>query len=114
MIRKLLYWIRQLFVLPIRIYQGTISRITPATCRFKPTCSQYTVESIENRGIFVGGLYGFWRILRCHPFTDGGWDLPPKPKSAQEPAPCSEPNPASGVHECGGPHDPPAESVERD
>mgnify|MGYP002631431246 CR=1 FL=1 len=82
MIARVLHWVRQLFVLPIRIYQGTLSRITPATCRFKPTCSQYTVESIENRGILVGGLYSCWRILRCNPFSDGGWDLPPAPKGA--------------------------------
>ena len=74
---RLLHWTRQLVVLPIRIYQSTLSRITPATCRFKPTCSQYTVEAIENRGVFIGGLHATWRILRCNPFTDGGWDLPP-------------------------------------
>lgn len=86
MIAQILHWIRQIVVLPIRLYQGTISRITPATCRFRPTCSQYAVESIENRGVIVGGLYTCWRLLRCNPFVDGGWDLPPAPKhgSGQE------------------------------
>lgn len=69
---------RWLFVLPIRLYQGTLSRITPATCRFKPTCSQYTLEAIEGHGVFRGGLHATWRILRCHPFTDGGWDPVPE------------------------------------
>jgi putative membrane protein insertion efficiency factor len=74
---SVLHWIRQLVILPIRIYQGTISRITPATCRFRPTCSQYAVEAIQNRGVFVGSAYTLWRLMRCNPFVEGGWDLPP-------------------------------------
>ena len=43
-------------------------------CKFRPTCSQYTLESINNRGVFMGILLGMKRILRCHPWTKGGID----------------------------------------
>lgn len=43
-------------------------------CKFRPTCSQYTLESINNRGVVTGILLGAWRILRCHPWTKGGID----------------------------------------
>lgn len=46
----------------------------PPTCRFTPTCSQYAIEAIEKYGAFRGGLMGLWRILRCHPFSRGGYD----------------------------------------
>ncbi len=44
------------------------------TCKYYPTCSQYTLESINNRGAFVGIILGCWRILRCNPFSKGGYD----------------------------------------
>ncbi len=79
MIESFLRGLRWLVVLPIRLYQGCISRWTPATCRFKPTCSQYAVEAIEGRGVIVGFFLATWRILRCHPFSEGGWDpVPPR------------------------------------
>ncbi|MBI5732050.1 MAG: membrane protein insertion efficiency factor YidD [Candidatus Magasanikbacteria bacterium] len=43
-------------------------------CRFKPTCSEYGYEAIEKFGLARGGLKVFWRILRCHPWSKGGWD----------------------------------------
>ncbi len=93
--RRLLIWVRQLVVLPIRIYQRTISRITPPTCRFSPTCSQYTLEAIENRGVLIGGLYGAWRILRCNPFVEGGWDPPPGSSHGQ----CDHGQPPEGENQ---------------
>jgi len=78
-IESFLRGLRWLVVLPIRLYQGCISRWTPATCRFKPTCSQYAVEAIEGRGVIVGFFLATWRILRCHPFSEGGGDpVPPR------------------------------------
>lgn len=43
-------------------------------CRFTPTCSEYTYQAIEKYGIFTGVLLGAWRIVRCNPFSKGGFD----------------------------------------
>ena len=59
----------------IRFYQKYISR---HTCLYKPTCSQYTLESIHNHGVVKGILLGCWRILRCNPFAKGGYDPAPE------------------------------------
>lgn len=83
--------VRELWVLPIRLYQGTLSRLTPPTCRFRPTCSQYAVEAVRNRGVLEGSLRSAWRLLRCHPFSEGGWDLPPPPRAAASEAPDDPP-----------------------
>ena len=55
----------------IIFYQRHLSK---HTCKYKPTCSQYTLESINNRGVVVGILLGAWRILRCNPLSKGGYD----------------------------------------
>lgn len=54
------------------------------TCMYMPTCSQYTLESINNYGVILGVLMGFFRILRCNPFSSGGYDpVPEKPWKMQ-------------------------------
>lgn len=58
----------------IRLYQSTISQVTPSSCRFQPTCSQYTYEAIAKYGFFHGGFKGFKRLMRCNPFNTGGYD----------------------------------------
>jgi len=58
----------------IRLYQLTISQITPPSCRFTPTCSQYTFEAIKSYGLIKGGWLGIKRLLRCHPLSQGGYD----------------------------------------
>ena len=58
----------------IRFYQMTISRILPSSCRFMPSCSQYTYEAIQKKGIFRGIVMGIRRIARCHPLNAGGYD----------------------------------------
>ncbi|MEE1086919.1 MAG: membrane protein insertion efficiency factor YidD [Schaedlerella sp.] len=60
----------------LRFYQMYISGPTPH-CRFFPTCSQYGIEAIEKYGIVKGGLLTAWRILRCNPFSKGGFDPVP-------------------------------------
>ena len=67
--------LRRIFVFAIRrIYQPFSRRFLPPSCRFRPTCSEYTAQAIEKYGVLKGGLLGLWRILRCHPFSKGGDD----------------------------------------
>jgi uncharacterized protein len=62
----------------IRLYQVTLSRLMPAdTCRFYPSCSRYGFEAIRKYGAIKGSLMAGWRVLRCNPFTPGGYDPVP-------------------------------------
>ncbi len=61
----------------IRIYQHTLSHLFAGSCRFYPSCSQYTYEAIERYGPLRGSWLGLRRILRCHPFAHGGYDPVP-------------------------------------
>jgi len=72
--------VSRFFIWLIRLYQKHISPLLGSNCRYTPTCSQYTVEAIEIHGAFLGMLYGFYRILRCHPFCKGGHDPVPEKK----------------------------------
>lgn len=63
-----------LAVLLIRAYQKTIARLLRPSCRFYPSCSQYTAESIEEFGLIRGVIAGTWRLMRCGPWTAGGFD----------------------------------------
>ena len=58
----------------IKSYKRHVSPLFPPSCRFYPTCSQYTMESIERYGFLKGGLLGLRRLLRCHPLSKGGFD----------------------------------------
>ncbi len=69
--------IKRTLIAMIRYYQRTISPNTGASCRYLPTCSQYAVEAIETHGAFKGILLAAWRILRCNPFSKGGYDPVP-------------------------------------
>ncbi|EFI83846.1 Putative membrane protein insertion efficiency factor [Listeria grayi] len=62
----------------IRLYQKYISRFTPRTCRFYPTCSAYSVEAIQEHGALKGLLLSIIRISKCHPFHKGGIDFVPQ------------------------------------
>lgn len=61
----------------IRLYQHTLSHLFGGSCRFYPSCSEYTYGAIERYGVMRGGWLGFRRIMRCHPFTRGGYDPVP-------------------------------------
>ena len=61
----------------IRCYRRFISPLFPPCCRFYPTCSTYAMQAIEKYGAAQGGWLAFKRIMRCHPFHDGGYDPVP-------------------------------------
>ncbi|MBT8325859.1 MAG: membrane protein insertion efficiency factor YidD [Winogradskyella sp.] len=65
------------FLLLIKIYQLFISPITPATCRYQPTCSHYAKESLNKHGLFHGGKLAIKRIFSCHPWGGSGYDPVP-------------------------------------
>ena len=69
---------KHLLVGLVRGYQRLVSPMLGQNCRFLPSCSEYTVMAIEEWGAVRGSLLALWRILRCHPFSSGGLDLPPR------------------------------------
>ena len=64
---------KQLFLCLIRFYRKHISPLTPPSCRFTPTCSQYAYEAINKYGALKGGWLALKRLLRCHPFYKGDY-----------------------------------------
>ncbi len=75
-----------MLLLLIRFYQKTLSLdhgflsliYSERLCRFHPTCSEYTYQAIEKHGIWKGCYLGLRRVLRCHPWNDGGYDPVPE------------------------------------
>ena len=65
------------FIILVRFYQAAISPFTPATCRFEPTCSSYTLQALEKHGLFKGGWLDIKRIFSCHPWGKSGYDPVP-------------------------------------
>lgn len=66
------------FILLVKIYQWVISPLTPASCRYHPTCSQYTIEALREWGVFTGSWLAIKRISSCHPWGGSGYDPVPK------------------------------------
>lgn len=73
-LKRMLSW---LFLLLIRFYQTCISPLTPAACRYTPTCSQYAKEAIIKHGPLKGSWLALKRILRCNPWGGSGYDPVP-------------------------------------
>lgn len=68
---------RRIAVGVIRLYQRTVSRVLPPSCRFTPSCSEYGAQAITRYGLWRGGWLTMKRIGRCHPFHPGGFDPVP-------------------------------------
>jgi uncharacterized protein len=66
--------LRALAIAPIVIYQKAISPALPRRCRYEPSCSSYALDAIRSYGILRGVVLATWRVLRCNPWSDGGYD----------------------------------------
>jgi len=66
----------QLLIAAVRVYQWLLRPIFGNRCRFYPSCSEYFILAVQKYGAVSGSLRGIWRILRCHPFHQGGYDPP--------------------------------------
>jgi hypothetical protein len=64
----------------IKLYQSLLSPMLGPTCRFHPSCSHYTIDAITEHGLIYGCWLSIRRILKCHPFNDGGYDPVPEKK----------------------------------
>lgn len=71
-------FLTKIFIFPIRLYQWFISPLLGKNCRHIPSCSNYTIQAIEEWGIFKGFLLGIKRISKCHPWGTHGLDPVPK------------------------------------
>ena len=65
---------KKIMILMIRFYKKFISPLLPSTCRFYPTCSTYFIQALEKYGVIKGSYLGIKRILKCHPWHEGGYD----------------------------------------
>jgi len=69
---------KRLALAAIRFYQRRLSPGAPPACRFQPTCSYYAYDAIEQYGAVRGVTMAAWRLLRCNPLNDGGFDPVPE------------------------------------
>jgi uncharacterized protein len=72
--RRALWIARTMVSAPILVYQRVISPGLPRRCRYEPTCSRYALQAIEEYGILRGSVLSVWRLLRCNPWSRGGYD----------------------------------------
>lgn len=76
-IKNVLTWI---LLLPVYFYRAVISPLMPPSCRYTPTCSQYTIEALKKHGPFKGFYLSVKRIISCNPWGGSGYDPVPDPK----------------------------------
>ncbi len=68
---------RYILIFLIKVYRLIISPLFPSSCRFTPTCSEYSIEAIKKYGVIKGGILSAKRVSRCHPLNPGGYDPVP-------------------------------------
>ncbi len=85
---------RRIALAPIRFYQRFISPGIPRRCKYEPTCSHYAAQAIGSYGILRGSILAGWRLLRCNPLSNGGFD-PVEEQKLFKPRPVPEPHPHS-------------------
>ncbi|RLC26612.1 MAG: membrane protein insertion efficiency factor YidD [Deltaproteobacteria bacterium] len=69
--------VKRIFLIFIKLYQCILSPVLGHSCRFYPTCSNYAYEAISRYGPLKGLIFALKRIIRCHPFNEGGFDPVP-------------------------------------
>ena len=74
-------WPRRALALPVRAYRFFLSPWLGSACRFEPTCSRYALDALEQHGAAKGTYLAARRVLRCHPWCDGGLDPVPPPSA---------------------------------
>ncbi len=70
-------FLAKVMILIVKGYQYLLSPMLGSNCRYYPTCSSYTIEAIKLHGALKGFVLGFWRIVRCNPFSKGGYEPVP-------------------------------------
>ena len=65
---------RAIVLFPVRLYRRLISPLIPSRCKYHPTCSQYAVDAVRSYGALRGTVLAAWRLLRCNPWSHGGFD----------------------------------------
>ncbi len=76
-------WLSNILTAVVQLYKKFISPLTPASCRYQPTCSSYMLEAIELHGPVKGLCMGLKRIARCHPWGGSGYDPVPRKSSSK-------------------------------
>jgi uncharacterized protein len=66
--------LRSLVIAPIRAYRRVVSPLLPPRCKYEPSCSRYAAQAVEEYGILRGLILAGWRLLRCNPWSYGGYD----------------------------------------
>jgi len=65
---------RKVVIASLSLYKRFLSPLLPSACRYRPTCSEYMIEAVDKYGVWRGVWMGTLRVLRCHPFHEGGFD----------------------------------------
>jgi putative membrane protein insertion efficiency factor len=71
--------VKRLVLLPVHAYRRFLSPLLPRRCKYEPTCSRYAIDAVQEFGVVRGTILAAWRLLRCNPWSHGGYD----PVSAQ-------------------------------
>ncbi|MEG1847427.1 MAG: membrane protein insertion efficiency factor YidD [Lachnospiraceae bacterium] len=71
---------KRIIIASINMYRKYISPMKSTKCPYFPTCSEYGLEAVQTYGAWKGGWMALWRIIRCNPFSKGGYDPVPEPK----------------------------------
>jgi uncharacterized protein len=67
-------WARRVAILPIALYRSFLSPLIAPRCKYEPSCSNYAIQAISEFGILRGVVLAGWRVLRCNPWSHGGYD----------------------------------------